>query len=125
MFRHQEGMDLTATPALAAFADMPPSLLHVHAGMLIYLVFQLLLGARRGAIVAATAALLFALLYEGVNWLAAEPLGWEVTRGNMVLTVFWPTMCYAVSRLRRGQRARQARRSAAMQSALLAAAAHG
>jgi len=125
MSRHPEGMDLITANALAALADMPRPLLQVHVGLLIYLGCQLMLGTRRGAIVAALAAVLFVVLHEGANRLFHGGWRWADTASAMVLTLFWPTMCFAVSRFRRRLRARRAGRGAPEQLLVRAALAHG
>ena len=117
-------MNPITTDALAAFADMPRPLLQVHVGMLIYLGCQLLLGTRRGAMVALGAAVLFVVLQEVVNRLFHGGWGWAETSSDVVLTMFWPTMCFAVSRFRRWHRVRRAQRMAANQPFSVAAVAH-
>jgi len=99
-------MDLITTyngaiDALVAVSDMPRPLLHVHAGMIIYLGCQLLLGTRRGSLLAVLITVQLALAHELMNRAFHGSWRWEDTSRDLVLTMFWPTMCYAVSRFRR------------------------
>ena len=108
-------MDLITTyndaiDGLVAFTDMPRPLLHVHAGMIIYLGCQLLLGTRRGSLLAVLITVQLALVHEMMNRLFHGSWRWENTSEDLVLTMFWPTMCYAVSRFRRWHWARRTRR---------------
>lgn len=76
-------------------------LLHVHAGMLIYLGCQLLLGTRRGSLVAVIVTIQLAFFHEVMNRLFYGSWRWHDTSTDLLLTMFWPVMCYAVSRFRR------------------------
>jgi len=102
----------TAIDAIAAFADMPRPLLHVHAGMVIYLLSLLLLGTRRGSLVAVLLTVGLAVMHEVMNRLFHGSWRWEDTTKDLVLTMFWPTMCYAVSSFRRWNWARRAQAQA-------------
>jgi hypothetical protein len=110
--------------AIIAFADAPRSLLHVHAGMIIYLGCQLLLGTRRGSLVAVILTVQLAVLHEVMNRLFHGSWRWEDTSKDLVLTMFWPTMCYAVSQLRRWHWARRASLTATKQPGSVAALAY-
>jgi hypothetical protein len=99
-------MDLVATynesaDALVRLAQLPRGVLHVHLGMLIYLACQLVLGTRRGSLAAVAVTLALALFHEVMNRIFHGSWRWEDTRGDLVLSLFWPAMCYAVSVLRR------------------------
>ena len=86
---------------IVAAADAPRSLLHVHAGMVIYLGCQLLLGTRRGSLAAVVLTVQLAIGHEVMNRLFHGSWRWADTSHDLMLTMFWPGMCYAVSRLRR------------------------
>ena len=123
-------MDLIASynaaiDAVVAFADMPRPLLHVHAGMIIYLGCQLFLGTRRGSLLAVLLTLLLAVAHEVMNRAFHGSWRWENTAGDLVLTTFWPTMCYAVSRFRRWQWAQRAQRLALIKRRTIASVAYG
>jgi len=114
----------TAIDTIAAFADMPRPLLHVHAGMIIYLGAQLFLGTRRGSLVAVLLTVSLAVMHEVMNRLFHGSWRWEDTSKDLVLTMFWPTMCYAVSRFRRWRWAHRAQIHALEQPRSLAAVAY-
>jgi len=90
-----------AINAIVAFAHAPRSLLHVHAGMLIYLFFQVMMGTRRGSIAAVALVVQLAVAHEVMNRLYHGSWRWPDTIHDLVLTLFWPVVCYGVSRFRR------------------------
>lgn len=96
-----------AADAIVSYTRMPRALLHVHFGLLIYCVSQLLLGTRRGSLVAVFVTIMLAVFHELMNrffhgsWRVAD------TSKDLVLTLFWPTLHYAVSSYRRWIWARQ------------------
>ena len=92
-----------AINALVHLLHAPRSLLHVHAGMVIYLSCQLMLGTRRGSLVAVAVVLQIELAHELMNRLYHGGWRWPDTIHDIALTLFWPVLCYAVSRLRRWQ----------------------
>jgi len=105
------GMDiLTAyaqfTQEIVNVTGMPRPMLHMHAGMAIYLIGQILLGTRRGSFLAILLVLQAELFNELMNKLHNGTWHWPDTREDIILTLFWPVMCYAVSRYRRARFAR-------------------
>jgi hypothetical protein len=109
-----------AIDAIVTFTDMPRSMLHVHAGMLIYLGCQLLLGTRRGSLVAVLLTVQVAVANEVMNRAFYGSWRWDDTLSDLVLTMFWPTMCYLVSRVRRWHWAQRAQQMAARKQTSLA-----
>ena len=90
-----------ATEAFVAFVDAPRSLIHVHVGMAIYLGCQFLMGTRRGSLVAVSVTVALAVFHELMNRLFYGSWRIEDTSADLLLSLFWPTMCYAVSIFRR------------------------
>ena len=99
-------MDLVASynqaaNALVVFTQMPRALLHVHIGMAIFLACQFALGTRRGSLAAVIVTVQLALFHEAMNRIFHGSWRWADTSYDLVLSLFWPVMCYAVSRFRR------------------------
>ncbi len=90
------------------------SLLHLHIGMVIYLGCQLLLGARRGTLVAVIFTLLLALAHEGMNRMFHGSWRWVDTGQDVAVSLFWPVMCYTVGRMRQRRRMWMAGRPASV-----------
>ena len=97
---------------LVSNAGAPPSLLHVHAGMAIYLGCLLALGTRRGSLAAIVLVVLIAVGNEMMSRLYLNAWDWQGTTRNLLLTLFWPTACYAVSLYRRWSWSEQSRQKA-------------
>ncbi|MET1754239.1 hypothetical protein ABVV53_02005 [Novosphingobium sp. RD2P27] len=95
------------TEALKAFTGMSPQMLHVHAGMAIYLASQLLLGSRRASWVALLVVLEIELFNEVMNYLFYGSWRWADTLSDIAFTLFWPTMCVSVGKYRRWRWARR------------------
>ena len=83
--------------AIVATTGASRSLLHLHGGMLIYLACQVLLGTRRGSLTAILITACLVLLHEVLNRFHHGAWRWGDTRQDLLLSLFWPTMCYAVS----------------------------
>lgn len=86
---------------LVAESGMTRPMLHVHAGMAIYLGMQLALRTRRGSTLAWLAVFQVALFNEAMNRLYHGSWRWADTGEDLMLTLFWPTICLAVSKWRR------------------------
>lgn len=82
-------------------SGMTRSMLHIHAGMAIYLGTQFLLRDRRSSIYALVVVVQAELFNEVMNWLHRGSWNWSDTVTDILLTVFWPTVCYAVGTYRR------------------------
>ncbi len=76
-------------------------MLHMHAGMAIYLGAQVVLGTRRGSLFAVIVVLQIELLNEMMNRFYHGSWRWADTSEDIALTLFWPTLRYGVSLYRR------------------------
>ena len=89
------------TEAIKAMTSMPAEVLHVHAGMIIYLGSQFLLGCRRASWMALSIVLEIELINELMNYLFYGSWRWVDTSCDILMTMFWPSMCVAVGKYRR------------------------
>ncbi|WP_194920139.1 hypothetical protein [Novosphingobium sp. NBM11] len=86
---------------MVAFVGQNHSLMHVHTGLAIYVLFQLVWGTRRGSFPALGCVALFEAFNEICDrfyfdsWRAAD------TFTDVLLTLFWPTVLVVVSHFRR------------------------
>jgi hypothetical protein len=96
---------------------MTRPMLHMHAGMGMYLLGQVLLGTRRGSFLAIMLVLQVELFNELMNKLYNGSWRWPDTRQDIAVTLFWPIMCYVASKYRRWKwtRAHEAHRMAELQ----------
>jgi hypothetical protein len=85
------------TDSIAAMTGLSRPLLHVHAGMAIYVLTQLLLGERRGSLVAVSMVVLAELANETLERIYWGSWRLDDTLSDIVTTLFWPTVCLAVS----------------------------
>jgi hypothetical protein len=69
--------------------------------MAIYLLSQLMLGERRGSMVSLMTVLAIELGNEVMNRLYWGSWRWSDTLGDIGTTLFWPSLCLAVSAFRR------------------------
>lgn len=84
--------------------------LHIHFGLSIYLFTQLFLGTRRSSSVALLAVALAELLNELLDWAFNGRLLVVDTAGDVVATLAWPMIFYAVGAIRRERWRRDAER---------------
>ncbi|ODU68667.1 MULTISPECIES: hypothetical protein [unclassified Novosphingobium] len=96
--------------ALVAAMGQSHALMHVHAGLAIYVLFQLVWGTRRGSV----PALLCVFFFEAFNEVC-DRLFYGSWRGgdtlrDVLLTMLWPSVLVATSHLRRWSWNRRARR---------------
>jgi hypothetical protein len=89
------------TQEIVNVTGMTRPMLHMHAGMAIYLLSQFALGTRRGSFLAIMLVLQAELFNELMNKLYNRTWRWPDTREDIALTLFWPIMCYLVSKYRR------------------------
>lgn len=80
---------------------MTRAMLHLHAGMTIYLAAQFFLRDRRSSIYALVIVVQVEILNEIMNWLHRGDWHWPDTISDVLLTIFWPTVCYGVGIYRR------------------------
>jgi hypothetical protein len=85
------------TDAIELATGLSRPMLHLHAGMTIYLATQLLLGERRGSIVALAMVLVAELGNEALNRLYWGAWRWDDTLADIATTLFWPALCFAIS----------------------------
>jgi hypothetical protein len=111
------------TDLVVTVTGLSRPMLHLHAGMTIYVLTQLLLGTRRGSMTALATVLAIELGNEVMNRLYWGSWRWDDTLGDIAITLFWPATCVAVSQFRRWRWSRStARMPRAAQSLWPAAA---
>jgi membrane protein YdbS with pleckstrin-like domain len=89
------------TQDIVNFTGMSRPMLHMHAGMAIYLLTQFLVRDRRASLVALALVAEIELGNELMNRLHKGYWDWGDTAADIALTLFWPVMCYAVGKYRR------------------------
>lgn len=89
------------TDAIEAVTGLSRPMLHLHAGMAIYVVTQTFLRERRGSVVALGMVAIAELGNEVMNRLYWGSWRWTDTLGDIATTLFWPSLCLAVSGYRR------------------------
>lgn len=116
------------TNALVETAGATHAMMHIHAGLALYLGTQLLLRTRRASVVALGVVVTAALLHEAIERLYYDGWRWADTSGDIALTLFWPVAITLVGLYRRKrwelERGRR-RRIAATLHQLLASRAGG
>lgn len=75
--------------------------LHIHAGLMIYVGTQLILGTRRASWVALVLVFGFEGANELLDWVFFGELRLNDTVSDIVATVLWPSILYAASKYRR------------------------
>lgn len=85
------------------------ALLHVHAGLTIYLLTMLAVRRRGGGLIGVQMVAIAEAINETLDWMAGSPR-WSVadTVSDVVLTLMWPIAITAVGRFRRQRWQRQA-----------------
>lgn len=89
------------TQSIVNLTGMSRAMLHVHAGMGIYLAAQCLLRDRRASIWALLAVVQMEFFNEIMNRLAKGAWDWPDTVADIALTLFWPSLSYATGTWRR------------------------
>lgn len=92
-----------ASNAFLAWTGLTHPMAHLHVGMAIYVGVQLILRTRRASAIALQAVYGAEFVNEIVQ--RAYYGSWRVedTLGDIALTVFWPTLLYAVAKYRRAR----------------------
>ena len=108
-------MDLVSTihltkDAVSQVFGVSHQTLHIHAGLAIYLLTQLALGTRRASSIALAVVAVAELLNELLDWVFHGKLQVADTAGDIVATLAWPAIFYAVGAYRREQWRRDAAR---------------
>lgn len=80
-------------------------LLHVHAGLALYLLAQLVVRHRRSWLVGLNVVFAAEMANEALDWLAAQP-SWTMTDTlcDILFTMMWPVAIAAVTQYRRRRR---------------------
>jgi len=86
---------------LAQLSGAGHALLHVHIGLAIYVLVQVLMRERRASILALKIVLSLELAHEGVERLYYGSWRWGDTLGDIALTILWPAILTAASLYRR------------------------
>lgn len=90
-----------ATDAALSLAGLSDKMLHVHVGLAIYMLAQLVLRTRRGSIDALLAVVIAEAANEAMDRLFFGSWRWSDTLGDAGATLFWPAMLTLMSRYRR------------------------
>jgi hypothetical protein len=77
------------------------TLAHINAGLAIYVVTQTMLRTRRASIMALQAVIAAELCNEVIDRLYFGSWRWDDTIKDVIVTLFWPTVLYTLSRYRR------------------------
>jgi hypothetical protein len=99
-------------------------LVHVHAGLFVYLGMQVLLRDRRSSLTALRTVFALELLNEAMDRLFWGSWRWADTAGDFAATLLWPTAFYAVGRYRRARWAAYHRWSASLDQPIRAPTRH-
>lgn len=99
-------MDLVSSYAqftqdIVEVTGMSRPMLHVHAGMGIYLLTQFMMRERRSSLLAVVAVAQIEAFNEIMNYLYWGSWRWADTSADIALTLFWPITSYAVGTYRR------------------------
>lgn len=88
----------TAKSWLSDYTGASEDLLHVHAGLLIFVVSALVLKKKMRSPVPLALVIAFALLNEVIDHLAGGPQGALEPYVDFANTVFWPTILFLAAR---------------------------
>lgn len=83
------------------------STLHIHAGLAIYFLSQMVLSDRRASVLGLAWVAFLATMNEVVEAIHFQDPRWPDTLGDMVTTLFWPTVIVVMGRYRRYRWTRQ------------------
>ena len=87
-----------AKTAVSSAMGMPEDLLHVHAGLLIFVFAALLLGRKMRSWIPIGLVFFFAILNEVVGSLASEAQTPFEPFFDVLNTVFWPSLLFLIAR---------------------------
>ncbi|WP_293884096.1 hypothetical protein [Sphingomonas sp.] len=91
---------------IIATTGLSDTVLHIHAGMAIYLLAQLMLRTRRASLNALTMVFALEAANETMDRLHSGSWNWPNTLSDFAATMFWPLMIVIVGRYRRQRWAR-------------------
>jgi hypothetical protein len=80
------------------------TILHIHGGMLVFLIARLISGRSIGTFLPFTAVLVLELLNEGIDRINHGSWRWDDTLIDLVSTLFWPFVLSVAVRLRPDRR---------------------
>lgn len=83
--------------------------MHIHAGLAIYLLVQLVTRERRGSMIALNVVFAAEMGNELMDRLAYGSWRWGDTASDVLLTMLWPVAITVVSQIRRAQYRRDER----------------
>jgi lipoprotein signal peptidase len=83
---------------LSAYTGASEDLLHIHAGLLIFVVAALVLKKKMRSPVPLALVVVFALLNEVIDYLAGGPQRTLEPYIDFANTVFWPTILFLAAR---------------------------
>lgn len=92
------------TQSIVHFTGLSRPMLHIHAGMAIYLGVQVIFATRGETALGVYAVVAIELINEVMNRLYYESWRWSDTLADIALTLFWPVACYGIARIRRQRR---------------------
>jgi hypothetical protein len=84
--------------ALSEFTGAPEDLLHVHAGLLIFVVSALVLRKKMRSPVPLLLVVFFAAANEVADWAVGKPVDTFHPIGDFLNTVFWPAVLFLLAR---------------------------
>ncbi len=84
--------------ALGEATGASQELLHVHAGLLIFVLAALVLRRKMRSPVPLTIVIIFALLNEVVDWVSGGPPDSPEAIWDFLNTVFWPFLLFLIAR---------------------------
>lgn len=117
-------MDLFAlyvdlTEAIVRGLGMTHPMVHLQAGLLIYVSVQFLLRTRRASGIALQAVIGAELVNEIMERAFYGSWRWDDTLADIAVTVFWPAMLYLLSTVRRARWTTQERKRSALSALIL------
>lgn len=89
--------------AIVSWTGFSHEILHVHCGLIIYVLVQILLGTRRGSMPALQIVVVVEIGNEVMNRLYYGEWRWADTLNDLALTIFWPCILVIASKYRRAR----------------------
>jgi len=87
-----------AKTAIEGWTGATQSLMHVHAGLMIFVATALLSGKKMRSPLPLTCVAVFAVLNEVVDWWSGKPINTAEPFVDFANTVFWPIVLFALAR---------------------------
>lgn len=89
-----------AKDAIGNDTGLGNTILHIHGGMLVFLVARLVSGRSIGTFVPFAAVLVLELINEGIDRINHGSWRWDDTMTDLASTLFWPFVLSLAVRLR-------------------------